>query len=207
MMSPEHFLRWLAMADLQATGDASLRAVMESVLDEALEDSGELADRFFDEVEDQLDAEALDHGTILDWPNRYAGLLPEVQSVTPGEATTVEAPETGPSTPMLVRFHACLEKLSGAKDKGTTALAWAELEDLEREVATAQAEHDVPAADTTSADTLAKHRLLQEGFESWREAFDLAKVGEAESALAAAHEGNRRFRAVAEWADDVAGGP
>ena len=207
MMNPEHFLRWLAMADLPATGDSSLRAVMESVLDEALEDSGELADRFFDEIEDQLDAEVLDHGTILDWPNRYAALLPQVKPATPAEVTTTDAPEAGPSTPLLVRFHACLQKLSGAKDKGTTALAWAELEHIEREVATAQAEHETPPAETTSADTLSKHRLLQEGFESWREAFDLAKVGEAESALAAAHEGNRRFRAVAEWTEDVIGGP
>ena len=205
-MSPEHFLRWLAMADLRATGDTGLRAVLESVLDEALEESGELTDRLFDEIEDQLDADRLDHGTILDWPNRYSGLLPsQIGPSRPGQANA-NVPETGPSTPLMVRFHDCLEKLSEAKDKGATALAWAELEKLELEVAIAQAEHEAQPAQASSADTVSGHQLLQQGFEKWREAFDLAKVGEAGPALVAAHEGNRLFRAVAEWSDDVTGG-
>jgi hypothetical protein len=54
-----------------------------------------------------------------------------------------------------------------------------------------------------SGESAAGHRYLQDGFACWFEAFHLAKAGRLEEALIAASEGNRLFRAVAQWSDQV----
>jgi hypothetical protein len=209
-MKAEHLLAWLLVADLEATGDDGLRTVLELVLEHAPDEPSELLDRLFDEVEDQLDATALNHELILAWPERYGALLDEnfrplevAEQVL--ESRTESLSRVQVESPALARLQACLDKLRGAEDRETTALAWEELEALEAQMTRAHAEHAaVPfAAEAVSAESVAGQRFLEEGFECWFEAFDLAKVGRAEEALALANEGNRLFRAVADWSDEI----
>lgn len=191
------------MADLEATGDEALRNLMEDVLEAAPDEPGELMDRFLDEIEDQLDGSNFAHDTIRVWPQRYSALVaPEGDQLSPLDSSDSRADlehQSDSTSPTLARFQACLEQLRQASDPESTRLAWRELESLERQMVTSQAEFAAEPAGTASAEAAAGERLLQEGFEHWLEAFDLAKVGEADQALIAAREGTRLFRAVAEW--------
>lgn len=210
-MTVEHFLAWLDVADLQATGEDNLRIVMEKVLEAAPDDPGALMDSLLDDIEDQLDAKSLDTDQILSWPKRYARLfqdaLSDLEDVEDRlEAIVDDVPAQQVNSPRLERFTLCLENLRLAKDSADTLAAWAGLEQLEQEIADAQAEYakDPFLPEAVSAHSVAGHRLLQDGFECWLEAFDLAKVGQGDKALSVASEGNRLFRAVAEWSDEVA---
>lgn len=206
-MKPEHFLAWLAMADLEATGDATLCEVMNDMLEEAPENPGRIVDRFLDEVEEQLDAPSLCHATIRAWPERYSALLVSESGVRgaqmgadPAASNISEEPAASPT---LARFEACLSELGQARNEESTRRAWLELEVLEREMVSTQAGFASDPAGTASAQAAAGERLLNEGFEHWLRAFDLAKVGEADQALSAAREGNRLFRAVADWGAEL----
>lgn len=211
-MNAEHFLAWLHVADLETTGDEALREILEQVLDQAPDEPEETLDRLLDEIEDELDAESLDHATILSWPKRYDSLLPptlkplkKVEAAL--EERLDEIPEEQVESPRLERFEECLQQLRESTDEAVTRAAWAELENLERGLAEAQAEYEAEgfAPEAVSAESVAGHRYLLEGFDCWFEAFDLAKVGQAEEALERAAEGNRLFRVVAEWTAEVAG--
>ncbi len=209
-MNAEHFLAWLHVADLETTGDEALREILEDVLEQAPEEPDELLDRLLDEIEDELDAPGLDHDKILAWPKRYKGLLPEFaeplkQVEAELEERLDEVPEEQVESPRLERFQSCLERLRGGGDEDILRAAWSEMESLERGLAEAQAEYEAEGFDpqAVSAESVAGHRYLLEGFECWFEAFDLAKVGQAEEALERAAEGNRLFRVVAEWTSEV----
>ena len=204
-MNVEHFLAWLPVADLNATGDAGLREIMEQVLDDAPgEDVPDLLGDFLDELEDQLDLAKLDRERITGWPNRFRGLLP---AVPPASARLLQdssspAGAAAAPSPTLARFEACLGRLSAARDEAATRQAWAELEDLEVSMSSARAEF-AAELEGLPVEAESAQRVMEEGFEHWFQAFDLAKVAQVEEALVAAREGNCLFRAVADWSAEV----
>lgn len=209
-METEHFLAWLHVADLETTGEENLRTLFEQVLESAPEEASSDLDRFLDELEDQLDADALDYQTILSWPETFSALLP--QSLDPMEdlekeleARADDVTDGQTESPLLKRFRECLDRLRTEPDKEATVMAWKELENLEAEIHQARSEYAAEpfSPEAVSAESVAGHRFLEEGFECWFEAFDLAKVGQVDEALACAMEGNRLFRVVADWSDEV----
>lgn len=209
-METEHFLAWLNVADLEATGDDGLRDLMEQVLEAAPEEPGGLLDSLLDELEAQLDAERLDHDAILAWPDTFSALLspalePLEQLEEELDSRAEALDESALESPRLRLFRECLERLRSSADREQTLAAWSELERLEAGMQEAHAEYlsEPFTPEAVSAESVAGHRLLQDGFECWLEAFDLAKVGEADEALALAAEGNRLFKTVADWSDEV----
>lgn len=212
IMNAEHFLAWLHVADLETTGDEGLRQIFEEVLEQAPDEAEEVMERFLDEIEDELDATHLNHDKILGWPKRYAGLLPDDMKALKKHEEAMEErideiSDDQVESPRLERFQSCLEQLRDSRDEASVRVAWSQLESLEEGLAQAQAEYEAEGFDprAVSAESVAGHRYLLEGFECWFEAFDLAKVGQAEEALGRAAEGNRLFRAVAEWSSEVSG--
>lgn len=207
-MNAEHFLAWLHVAALEHMATQDLREVLEQVLDQAPQDGGEPLESLLDAIEDQLDAEEIDHKVLLAWPSRFSSLLPpprvapraDVKDDLASGAQLLPADEV--ESPRLDRFKSCLEALRSDSDQARTE---AELEGLETEIAQALTEYAAEpfSGEAMSAESAAGHRHLQDGFACWFEAFHLVKAGRLEEALIAASEGNRLFRAVAQWSDQV----
>ncbi len=212
-MTVSDFLAWLQVADLEALSDDALRRRLEEVLDAAPERGDRPTEELLDELEDQLDARTLDRALIQEWPEAYQVLhlepLAQLEEVEERLHTRVEQVEDeATETPRLRRFEAILQLLE-AKDteQGALARAWEDLERLEIEIGKAWDEYRAEPfePDAVSADSVAGHRFLEDGFNCWFEAFEMARVGEPKEALIAATEGNRLFRAVAEWSEELTG--
>lgn len=100
-------------------------------------------------------------------------------------------------SPRLRRFDEVLSSLTSPQaDSASLEEAWERLELLEIEFGRAWDEHQAETAEMDSS----KSEDLQEieaGFLAWFEAFDSARVGEAEAARSAAVRGDDAFRKVA----------
>lgn len=212
-MTVSDFLAWLHVADLEELSDEDLRQRLNAVLDSAPEESDRISEKLLDELEDQLESNTIDRETVLEWPNVYQSLLPEpLEQLEEAEerlhSRVDEVEDDALESPRLRRFELLLQTLgaSGLEESVLTQ-AWEDLETLEMEIGNAWDEYRAEPfeADAVSAESVAGHRFLEDGFNSWFEAFELARVGEPQDALAAASEGNRLFRAVAEWSEDLAG--
>ncbi len=212
-MTVSDFLAWLHVADINEMSDDDLRRRLELVLDSAPEECSRATERLLDELEDQVEAETIDRQAVLEWSNTYQDLLPEpLEQLVEAEErlhTRVDQVEDDAvESPRLRRFELLLTTLGASGlDEEVLAQAWEDLETLEMEIGNAWDEYRAEPfeADAVSAESVAGHRFLEDGFNAWFEAFELARVGEPKDALAAATEGNRLFRAVAEWSEDLAG--
>lgn len=204
-MTVSEFLAWLHLADLEGMSEAALRQRLEQVLEQAPEQGPRLLEEFLDELEEQLEAKRLDRELLAEWPEVYSQLLPEqlaelenLEEALQSRADEVEDVES----PHLRTFREILRNLA---TQGMERQARRDLEALEAEIGKAWDEYrnEPVEPDAASAESVAGHRLLEEGFQCWFEAFELVRAGEPEEALAAAAEGNRLLRVVAEWSDEV----
>jgi hypothetical protein len=207
-MTVESFLLWLQVRELEELDERELRDVLEGVLEQAPESAPEKVESLLEEMEDQLDAKRLDRGAMADWPERYKSLLAAGTALQDSlDRRAGEVPDSAVETPALSLLRDCLEKLAAARDRPEMEAALAQLDGLELSMARAWGEYsDQPfSTQALSAESVAGHSFLREGFQCWFEAIDLAKVGQASQALEAAQEGNRLFRAVADWSDELTG--
>lgn len=187
-MTVSEFLAWLHLADLEGMSEAALRQRLEQLLEQAPEQGPRLLEEL-----------------LAEWPEVYSQLLPEqlaelenLEEALQSRADEVEDVES----PHLRTFREILGNLA---TQGMERQARRDLEALEAEIGKAWDEYrnEPVEPDAASAESVAGHRLLEEGFQCWFEAFELVRAGEPEEALAAAAEGNRLLRVVAEWSDEV----
>lgn len=115
-------------------------------------------------------------------------------------------------SPRLRRFEELLSTLNSQQaDSSVLTKAWEQLEVLEIELGRAWDEHQAESSEMGISGT-EELQGIEEGFLAWFDAFDLARVGEAMAALAAAARGDEAFRNVAvplqqEGADGEGFGP
>lgn len=195
---------WIASDDFERTDANSTRWRFEKVLD-AYPESREVTEdeeALLEAIEEQMDLDDPDLAVIGGWPEEY----PELMPLTPVEQVeeTLEslAERLTPAqytTERLRRFEEMLAEIDSGVDveQGLNALelpiqgAW---EDYSRQ--------EFPA-DDVSAESVGGHRYLEDGFQQWFAALELARRGRTDKAWEAAVEGNRLLVAVALWSDSL----
>lgn len=195
---------WIGSADFARTDAFSTRWRFEKVLD-AYPDSREVSEAeeaLLEAIEDQMDLDEPDLEAIAGWPEEYPELMPltPVEQVEETLETLVErlTPEQY-TTGRLRRFEEMLTEIDRGDDVER------ELDDLEGPIRGAWGDYsrrEFPA-DDISAESVGGHRYLEDGFQHWFTALELARRGRTEQAWEAAVEGNRLLVAVAIWTDTL----
>lgn len=209
-MDLPHFLHWLSVTDLGGIADDELRDAMSLVLDSPAERGTREAQACLGEIAEERSASRLDRDRIASWPERYGeefgqGWAPVESLEDDLQRRAEELKEAEVESPRLLELECCLSGLEQAQSPAETTQYWERLERLEAQMLEAYhlyADEPFPL-DAVSSESLAGHRMLEEGFERWLEALDLAKVGQSQAAREAARDGNRLLRAVALWSAEV----
>lgn len=201
-MRVQDFLAWLQVAELGQSTSEDLRFILDGVLDDAPEEGSDSLEDLLDEIADQLEGPEIDTKVVLAWAERFEDLLPPPVS-GPGsveskfEEPVHELPEDYVESPRLERFQTALRPNNISSEQLVEA--------LENEMrADWEAYNAEPfLQDAASAESVAAHRRLQEGFDCWFNAFNLVRDGKPDAALASATEGNRLFKVVALWSEEI----
>ncbi len=195
---------WIASPDFARTDAYSTRWRFDKVL-EAYPESREVSDEeaaLLEAIEDQMDLDEPDLEAIAAWPEEFPELMPltPVEQVEETLESLVErlTPEQF-STARLRRFEELLAEIDGG---GSVEEALAALEVPIRGAWQDYSTREFPA-DDVSAESVGGHRYLEDGFQQWFTALELARRGCTEKAWEAASEGNRLLVAVALWTDSL----
>ena len=208
-MQLRDFHHWLGLADRSEHPRAELLDLLEEVL-EGLPDE-EAYDRVAAAVERMLEDPAFESSHV----HRLEGLLDRLFAPT---QTPVERvlEELGQLADGLSQEKVSSERF-GRMERLLAQLARPDLTEPEqivmgqhlsalkeqfRQLWHSYKETPVEAGETT-AESVAGHIFLKEGFQLWLQAFALAEAGQWEAAREAAWEGNRQLAAVSHWSDQL----
>ncbi|HIB64584.1 MAG TPA: hypothetical protein EYO33_05615 [Phycisphaerales bacterium] len=201
-------LLYILVRDTRELGDEELRELLEIMLGVAGAQCGELKQT----LEALLEAEELDREAIKELPLEFVELLPEQmkdydQALYSFHLILEEMLEKEEleENHRVERFRYCLELLHDDEGWESSSEAARGIGTLEEELYShrdAYEEKPLKLEECNSYSVIG-HLNLQEGFETWREAFRLAHGGELEDALEAAVEATGLFAAVEEWAQQA----
>lgn len=200
-------LSWLERSEPTALEETTVVALLESVLEAYPEERAVSSEEeeLLEAIEDLLDREEGEAWReALDWPARFAGLLPE--QLSPLDAArqrldelAASLPEERLETERLRRFS---ELLTEAEERGLPAVAES-LAELAQAISSARQRYEATefSPDQVTAEAVVAHHALLAGFEAWAEAFLAAGEEDWDGAWSLAVEGNRYLLAVSLWSD------
>ncbi len=212
----QDFLAWLYVVELEDVPSDQIRDILNALLAQTeTEDTHsltetELVEEFYDRVEAQLDAEAFDLDEIRNWPDAFAALQK-------GPLLTLESMEAAIEEIMdrlqdhqissipLQRFQYLLKNGAATLEEVTSEAVVSALDAMERVIHAAWVEYHANPfkPEAITAESVATHRFLLEGFDCWFDAFDLVHEGALKKAILSANEGNRLMTAVSIWSDSL----
>lgn len=207
-MEISELLSWMQFGDLATRTEEELRESLEDVLDSYPEDrsvsQGE--ERLLSRLEDLLEQDSLNFKRLRDLFERSEGLsradvspLTELQRRL--EAVAMALSEEEWMTERLQRFSdLLLQAEDGGHEQALVSIAAIEVE-MQSTWDGYQAREITE--EEVSTESVVGHRFLEEGFEGWFEAFELAREGDWDEAWLSAVDGNRALTAVAIWSDSL----
>ncbi len=208
-MQLRDFHHWLSLADRSEYGRDELLDLLEEVLEGLPEDDSH--DRVAAALERMLEDPAFKSAHV----HRLEGMLDRLfaPTQTPVERVLEELSALADNLPQekiaserfgrLERLLAQLARPSLTEpERLTMAQLLLALKEQFRQLWLSYKETPVEAGETT-AESVAGHIFLKEGFQLWLQAFALAEAGHWEAAREAAWEGNRQLAAVSHWSDQL----
>ena len=201
-------LLYILVRDLRELGDEDLRELLEVMLGEPEIQGSELEQT----LGSLLEQEELDREAVKELPLEFTDFLPEsmenyeeaLDSFDQIFEQMLEKEELEENH-RVERFRYCLDLLQDDEGWESSSEAARGIGTLEEELYSHRdAYEEQPLKmEECSSHSVVGHLNLQEGFETWREAFRLAHGGELDEALEAAVEATCLFAAVEEWAQQA----
>ena len=183
---------------------SALEAALESYPEEREVDEDEEA--LLDLIEEQLDLEQPSSKDMACWPQQFVRLLPRTVSDQERVDNALEKLANGllPEQYSTARLQLFGDLLDRAEKKGLVAVQ-GELDSLCTILKRARTDYRETrfSSEEVTAQAVAAHEMLEEGFAHWLEAFPLAKDEQWDEAWSAASEGNRCLVAVSLWSDSL----
>lgn len=207
-MTVDEFFSWLAVADLPHRDRHETREMLLELLDNI--PSKAKYDELHDVLEELVENPDFVPDQLSDMRLRFAHLLPEAQSPLETVEDDIDEiaqrlDEEAYETDRLRRFEKILKGLDDEPDERAEKRLQDQLHSLEAEFRGIWSDYlklNVDASEIT-AESVGGHRFLEDAFNMWFQAFELAHELELDEAWESACEGNRLLLAVSMWSDEI----